>query len=55
MSTNLVKLLSYALAAMVGGYLVSWVYEMATQPPASTAAPVVAKPTGTETESVPDT
>lgn len=51
MSTNLVKLLSYALAAMVGGYLVSWVYEMATQPPAPTAATVVAKPTGTETES----
>ena len=37
MSTNLVKLLSFVLSAMVGGYLASWVYEIATAPPAQKA------------------
>lgn len=41
MSTNLVKLLSFVLSAMVGGYLASWVYEIATAPPAQ-KAPVAA-------------
>ncbi len=49
MSTNLVKLLSYALAAMVGGYLVSWVYEMATTPPAQGGSQIAVQPTAPDT------
>ena len=58
MSTNLVKLLSYVLSAMVGGYLASWVYEIATAPPAQ-KAPVATVTTPDQTpeeeESVEDT
>lgn len=48
MSTNLVKLLSFVLSAMVGGYLASWVYEIATAPPAQ-KAPVAAVTTPDKT------
>lgn len=43
MSTNLVKLLSFVVASMVGGYLATWLYDVATAPPTE-APPVATQP-----------
>ncbi|MBR3926729.1 MAG: discoidin domain-containing protein [Akkermansia sp.] len=49
MSTNLVRLLAFVLAAMVGGYLVSWLYEVASAPSGSSPSRPVASAPVTQT------